>query len=88
MISLLDIAERTRKGGISELDIPALMKILSVKLDGQPVEPGRDIRECWDLARNRRNHGTWTLVALCSESSLPTLAWFLSEVLRCSVCLM
>ena len=47
------VARATRKGGIREADVPALMKVLSTKLEGQPVEPGRDIRECWDLANNR-----------------------------------
>jgi methylamine--corrinoid protein Co-methyltransferase len=46
------VAQSTSKAGIRQNDIPALMTRLSARLDGQPVEPGRDIRECWDLQRN------------------------------------
>ena len=48
-----EVAEATRRAGITEKDLPELMSELSRKLDGQPTEPGRDIRECWDLKNNR-----------------------------------
>ncbi len=48
-----EVAEATRRAGITRADLPAVMKKLTPILDGQATEPGRDIRECWDLKANR-----------------------------------
>lgn len=53
LIFAQEVAEATRRAGITRQDIPALMRRLTLKLEGQPAEPGRDIRECWDLQANR-----------------------------------
>jgi methylamine--corrinoid protein Co-methyltransferase len=47
------VAEATRKAGIEEKDIPALMKKLTPIVEAMPVQPGRDIRETYDLEHNR-----------------------------------
>ena len=46
------VAEATRRAGITEADIPDLMRTLTPKLDGQPKESGRDIREIYDLVNS------------------------------------
>jgi len=48
-----EVAEATRRAGITEKDLPRVMKKLTPKLEGQSVEPGRDIRECYDMKNNR-----------------------------------
>jgi methylamine--corrinoid protein Co-methyltransferase len=48
-----EVAEATRRAGISEKDIPALMKRLTPRLEAMPVQQGRDIRECYDIVNNR-----------------------------------
>ncbi|MBM3188855.1 MAG: monomethylamine:corrinoid methyltransferase, partial [Chloroflexi bacterium] len=47
------VADATQRAGITEQEIPALMRKLTPRLEAMPVEPGRDIRECWDLRRNQ-----------------------------------
>ncbi|MBM3187857.1 MAG: monomethylamine:corrinoid methyltransferase [Chloroflexi bacterium] len=53
LIFAAEVAAATRRAGITENDLPALMKQFTPKLEGLPTEPGRDIRECWDLKNNR-----------------------------------
>jgi methylamine---corrinoid protein Co-methyltransferase len=48
-----EVAQATRRAGITEADIPALMKKLTPKLEALPIEPGRDIRACYDIQRNQ-----------------------------------
>ena len=48
-----EVAQATRRTGITEAGVPALMRKLTPILEAMPVEPGRDIRECWDLKNNR-----------------------------------
>ena len=48
-----EVAEATRRAGITRKDLPELMRRLTHQLEGQPTEPGRDIRECWDLKNHR-----------------------------------
>lgn len=48
-----EVALATRRAGIRVENLPAIMKKLSLKLEGQPTEPGRDIREIWNLKNNR-----------------------------------
>jgi len=48
-----EVAEATRRAGITEQDIPELMRGLTLKLDGKAKEPGRDIREIYDMVNNR-----------------------------------
>jgi len=47
-----EVAEATRRAGVTAGDVPELMKKLTLKLEGQAVEPGRDIRECYDIKNN------------------------------------
>ena len=48
-----EVAAATAKAGITEKEIPALMKRLTPVLEAMPVQPGRDIRECYDIVNNR-----------------------------------
>lgn len=48
-----EVAEATRRAGITRSDLPEIMKLFTPKLEGLPTEPGRDIREIWDLKGNR-----------------------------------
>ncbi|MBC7236573.1 MAG: monomethylamine:corrinoid methyltransferase [Chloroflexi bacterium] len=48
-----EVAEATRRAGITEQDIPHLMNKMTPMLEAMPVQPGRDIRECYDLKNNR-----------------------------------
>jgi methylamine--corrinoid protein Co-methyltransferase len=48
-----EVAEATSRAGMTEGDVPRLMKALTPKLEGKEVELGRDIRECWDIKLNR-----------------------------------
>jgi hypothetical protein len=48
-----EVAEATRRAGIGRADLPRLMRLLTAELEGQPTEPGRDIRELWDLRTNQ-----------------------------------
>ena len=47
-----EVAEATRRAGITEEELPALMRKLTPKLEAMSVEPGRDIRECYDIVNN------------------------------------
>jgi methylamine--corrinoid protein Co-methyltransferase len=47
------VAEAAYRAAISEGDLPELMKKLTPRLEAMPVQPGRDIRECYDLRANR-----------------------------------
>ena len=53
LIFAAEVAEATRRAGITKGDLPDIMKRLAPMLDGHPTEPGRDIREIWDLKDNR-----------------------------------
>jgi hypothetical protein len=48
-----EVAEATRRAGITKRDLPERMKLLTPKIEGQAVEAGHDIRECYDLEANR-----------------------------------
>jgi methylamine--corrinoid protein Co-methyltransferase len=47
------VAAATRRAAITKADIPALMKKMTPLVEDLPVQPGRDIRECYDLKANR-----------------------------------
>ena len=47
------VAEAARRAKISRGDLPEIMKKLTPTLEAMPVQPGRDIRECYDLKHNR-----------------------------------
>jgi hypothetical protein len=47
------VARAAQQAGITQADLPDLMKRLTLKLEAMPVQPGRDIRECYDLKANR-----------------------------------
>jgi hypothetical protein len=47
-----EVAEATRRAGITEEQIPDLMRKLTPILEAMPVQPGRDIRECYDIKKN------------------------------------
>ena len=48
-----EVAAATRRAGITESDLPALMRKMTPLLESMPVQPGRDIRECYDIVNNR-----------------------------------
>lgn len=48
-----EVAEATRRAGIVEEDLPSLMRKMTPILEAMPVQPGRDIRECYDIKNNR-----------------------------------
>lgn len=47
------VAEATRRAGITEAQLPALLKKMTPMLEAMPVQSGMDIRECYDLKNNR-----------------------------------
>jgi methylamine---corrinoid protein Co-methyltransferase len=53
LIFAAEVAEATRRAGITKSDLPEIMRKLTAQIDGQPTEPGRDIREIWDIKNNR-----------------------------------
>ena len=48
-----EVAEATRRAGITEGDLPSLMRKMTPILEAMPVQPGRDIRESYDIKNNR-----------------------------------
>jgi hypothetical protein len=48
-----EVAAATRRAGITEKDIPSVMRKMTPMLEAMPVQPGRDIRECYDIKDNR-----------------------------------
>ena len=48
-----EVAAATRRAGITESDLPALMRKMTPMLEAMPLQPGRDIRECYDIVNNR-----------------------------------
>ena len=48
-----EIAVAVQRAGITEADLPEIMRKLSARLEGQATELGKDIRLCWDLQNNR-----------------------------------
>jgi hypothetical protein len=48
-----EVAEATRRADIKEADLPAMMKKMTPMLEAMPIQPGRDIRETYDLKNNR-----------------------------------
>ena len=48
-----EVAAAARNAGLTREQLPELMRRLTPRLEAMPVEPGRDIRECYDLKANR-----------------------------------
>ena len=48
-----EVAKATRRAGIVEEDLPSLMRKMTPILEAMPVQPGRDIRESYDIKNNR-----------------------------------
>jgi len=48
-----EVAEAARRAGFTAEHIPSLMRKMTPIVEAMPVEPGRDIRECYDIVNNR-----------------------------------
>ena len=47
-----EVPEATRHAGITEEQLLGLMRKMTPMLEAMPIQPGRDIRECYDIVNN------------------------------------